>query len=194
MADKKTHFGRAGEYFAMSELLLRGWNVAVPVVDVGDDVFVIDDNDKTTWRLQVKSAEGEEMPEADGGGVRARFTLSRKQLRTPQAIELFFMLIVRHHGRWDFLVVPRTDLLRVRDSYVDGAKTAKKTGRLPLADEIAKTDNLAFEVVFKELAVTGWDAPLDTYRNQWPEDLAPVIGGPGALRAPAEAAGPKPPG
>ena len=40
----------------MSELLLRGWNVAVPVVDVGDDVFVIDDNDKTTYRMQVKSA------------------------------------------------------------------------------------------------------------------------------------------
>lgn len=55
MADKRTHFGRAGEYFAMSELLLRGWNVAVPVVDVGDDVFMIDDNDKTTFRLQVKS-------------------------------------------------------------------------------------------------------------------------------------------
>jgi hypothetical protein len=54
--DKKTQFGRAGEYFAMSEVLLRGWNVAVPVVDVGDDVFVIDDNDKTTWRLQVKTA------------------------------------------------------------------------------------------------------------------------------------------
>jgi hypothetical protein len=45
MSEKKTHFGRAGEYFAMSERLLRGWNVAVPVVDVGDDVFVIDDND-----------------------------------------------------------------------------------------------------------------------------------------------------
>jgi hypothetical protein len=62
MADKTTHFGRAGEFFAMSELLLRGWNVAVPVVDVGDDAFVIDDNDKTTWRLQVKSAEAETMP------------------------------------------------------------------------------------------------------------------------------------
>ena len=100
MADKTTHFGRAGECFAMSELLLRGWNVAVPVVDVGDDVFVIDDNDKTTWRLQVKSAEGESIPEADGGGVTARFALSRVQLRTPQPIELFFMLIIRHEGTW----------------------------------------------------------------------------------------------
>lgn len=55
MAEEPTHFGRAGEFFAMSELLLRGWNVAVPVVDVGDDVFVIDDlgrNDvrkSSTW-------------------------------------------------------------------------------------------------------------------------------------------------
>jgi hypothetical protein len=48
MSDKNTHFGRAGEFFAMSEFLLRGWNVAVPVVDVGDDVFVIEDNEKTT--------------------------------------------------------------------------------------------------------------------------------------------------
>ena len=59
MTDKKTHFGRAGEYFAMSELLLRGWNVAVPVVDVGDDVFVIDDRDKTTLRAQVKTSAAE---------------------------------------------------------------------------------------------------------------------------------------
>ena len=58
-SDKKTHFGRAGEYFVMSELLLRGWNVAVPVVDIGDDVFVIDDRDKTTRRVQVKAAMSE---------------------------------------------------------------------------------------------------------------------------------------
>src|SRR5690606_23258604 len=56
MPEKPTHFGRAGEFFTMSELLLRGWNVAVLVVDVGDDVFVIDDNDKTTYRMQVKPA------------------------------------------------------------------------------------------------------------------------------------------
>jgi hypothetical protein len=64
-SDKKTHFGRAGEYFAMSELLLRGWNVAVPVVDVGDDVFIIDDNDKTTHRIQVKARSGEREGKTD---------------------------------------------------------------------------------------------------------------------------------
>lgn len=38
--NKTTHFGRAGEFFIVSELLLRAWNVAVPVVDMGDDVYV----------------------------------------------------------------------------------------------------------------------------------------------------------
>ncbi len=28
----------------MAEFLLRGWNVAIPEVDVGDDIFVVDDN------------------------------------------------------------------------------------------------------------------------------------------------------
>ena len=36
----------------MTELLLRGWTLAGPVVDVGDDVFVVDDNDKTSCRVQ----------------------------------------------------------------------------------------------------------------------------------------------
>ncbi len=61
----------------MSELLLRGWNVAVPVVDVGDDVFVIDDNEKTTRRVQVKSSR----IEAQDNAPMASFTLSRAQLR-----------------------------------------------------------------------------------------------------------------
>jgi hypothetical protein len=69
----------------MSEVLLRGWNVAVPVVDVGDDVLIIDDNDKTTFRLQVKSTRT-----SYGEPATAKFTLSRQQLRTPQEIELLY--------------------------------------------------------------------------------------------------------
>jgi hypothetical protein len=115
----------------MSELLLRGWNVAVPVVDVGDDVFVIDDNDKTTWRLQVKSAEGGSIADADGGGVTARLALSRVQLRTAQPIELFFMLIVRHQEAWRFLIVPRVELMKIRAAYVEAGRAREGRGRRP---------------------------------------------------------------
>lgn len=140
MVDKKTHFGRAGEYFAMSELLLRGWNVAVPVVDIGDDVFVIDDSDKTTWRLQVKSATAVSGPR----GHTCKFTLSRSQLRAPQNIELFYMLILRVGTTWRFLVIPRAALSTLRAEYVAAAK-ARARGRPPLTDDEAKGDALAFE-------------------------------------------------
>jgi len=180
MADKKTHFGRAGEYFAMSELLLRGWNVAVPVVDVGDDVFVIDDKDKTTFRLQVKSASGATSTTSEGVSVVATFALSRSQLRTPQPIELFFMLMVRVNGAWRYLIIPREDLLSIRDNFVDGPKSGKR-GRPALPDDVAKTDSLVLTVVIKSSQASAWDGDLSNYIDTWPDSLAPVEDGPGTV-------------
>ena len=54
MGEKRSHLGMAGHYAAMSEFLLRGYNVAVPAVDTGDDVFVVDDRQGALWRVQVK--------------------------------------------------------------------------------------------------------------------------------------------
>ena len=34
------YLGKAGHLTVMSEFLTRGWNVAIPEVDVGDDIFV----------------------------------------------------------------------------------------------------------------------------------------------------------
>jgi hypothetical protein len=188
MADKKTHFGRAGEYFAMSELLLRGWNVAVPVVDVGDDVFVIDDNDKTTWRLQVKSSTAEASPrEGAPAALKAKFMLSRSQLRTAQPIELFYMLMVRAEKSWRFFVVPRVELLRIRDAYVEAGKNREGPGRRPVGDQTAKRDGLPLEVVLEGDAATGWDVSLAAFCDTWPDELAPVVGGPGAVRRAAQA-------
>ena len=178
MANKKTHFGRAGEYFAMSELLLRGWNVAVPVVDVGDDVFVIDDNDKTTWRLQVKTSAAQTNEPV---GATVKFALSRAQLRTPQPIELFYMFVVRIEEGWRFLIVPRAELLKIRAAYVEAASKREGAGRRPLADDGAKTDALGLEVVLNEVEATGWGAPLTAYLDRWPDALAPVSGGPGTV-------------
>jgi hypothetical protein len=184
MADKRTHFGRAGEYFAMSELLLRGWNVAVPVVDLGDDVFVIDDNDKTTWRLQVKTSMVEVVrAESDTVSSRCRavFTLSRAQLRTAQPIELFYMLMLRFDGRWRFLVVPRADLLAIRERYVDGARERGGPGRLPAGDAEARSDALRLVVELDGDGATGWDASLASYLDAWPDALPVAVGGPGSV-------------
>ncbi len=44
----------------MAELLWRGWNVALPEVDLGDDVFVVKDEDGEMFRVQVKTATARE--------------------------------------------------------------------------------------------------------------------------------------
>lgn len=182
MADKRTHFGRAGEFFIMSELLLRGWNVAVPVVDVGDDVFVVDDNDKTTWRIQVKTTSTTPVagrPDTFSGTV----TLSRAQLRAAQPIELFYVFLLRVESRWRFFVIPRSALLALRDDYVEKAKTRTGPGRRPVDDTTARTDALTMEILLSPHESTGWEASLNAYLDAWPDELAPVEGGPGAVGA-----------
>ena len=48
------YLGKAGHLTVMSEFLLRGWNVAIPEIDIGDDIFVVQDESGTLRRVQVK--------------------------------------------------------------------------------------------------------------------------------------------
>lgn len=177
MADKTTHFGRAGEFFAMSELLLRGWNVAVPLVDVGDDVFVIDDNDKTTYRMQIKSS----MSSAFGSEQVAKFAMSRRQLRRILDIELFYMLLVRIDAQWRFLVIPREELTAIRDAFESAPRSG--SGRPPLTDDQATSDTLSLSVELVGSHAKGWGADLGRFLDQRPTQLSSILNGPGARSA-----------
>ena len=156
----------------MSELLLRGWNVAVPVVDVGDDVFVIDDSDKTTYRLQVKTALAET---AERGHV-AQYALSRKQLITPLNIELIYMLLARVQERWRYLIIPRKQMASLRRRFE--ATPRKGPGRRP--SSAATNDSLNLAVELGDSKVKAWGAPLDDYFDSWPQELPIVESGPGS--------------
>jgi hypothetical protein len=50
------YLGKAGHLAVMSEFLIRGWNVAIPEVDIGDDIFVVQDDNGTLRRVQVKTS------------------------------------------------------------------------------------------------------------------------------------------
>ena len=50
------YLGKAGQAYVMSQFLVRGWNVAVPEVDIGDDMFVVRDAVGDFSRIQVKTA------------------------------------------------------------------------------------------------------------------------------------------
>lgn len=55
----------------MAELVSRGYNVAVPEVDIGDDIFVVRDRDGQLSRVQVKTANAKEGPEGAIGACHA---------------------------------------------------------------------------------------------------------------------------
>lgn len=187
-AVKKTHFGRAGEYYVMSELLLRGWNVAIPVVDVGDDAFIIDDRDKSSRRVQVKTAN---VSRDKKGSLQAQYSLSRAQLRSIQPTELYYVLLVRIEPRWRFLVIPRAELsaLRDRQSEVkrpgrpmksDRAKNSTEEGEQGEQGEQKGQDELTLKVVFDGEGATGWGASLTAWLDRWPDEIPNVEDGPGS--------------
>jgi len=157
----------------MSELLLRGWNVAVPVVDVGDDAFIIDDRDKATRRIQVKTSTAK----ASGGGFRAVFGLSRNQLKLTQPIELFYILLMRVESRWRFLIIPRAELLKIRTT--ERSKGAQ--GAQLKSDEDAKADQLTLAIHLEGTGARGWGETLDRFLDCWPDDIGIVTGGPGSV-------------
>jgi hypothetical protein len=62
--------GKSGQLAVMAELVSRGYNVAVPEVDIGDDIFVVRDRDGQLSRVQVKTANAKEGPMGAGSSRR----------------------------------------------------------------------------------------------------------------------------
>lgn len=94
------YIGKAGQLFAMSEFLMLGWNVAIPEVDRGDDIFVVKDDNGELRRVQVKTAQAKDT----AGSYTVQFSLPRLQLLFPQ-IQFYFFLLVRRNNNWSDLFV-----------------------------------------------------------------------------------------
>lgn len=95
----------------MAEFLHRELNVAIPEVDVGDDIVVVrDDNDQVT-RVQVKTANAVELSEV--GGFIGQFKVPLDQLeKGPQ--HLVYAFVVRRNDRWEeFVIIRRSVLYRL---------------------------------------------------------------------------------
>lgn len=167
----------------MSEFLLRGYNVAIPSVDVGDDVFVVDDQRGTMWRVQVKTGDGKELREDTGETARkiVQYNLSRRQLGELKDSELFFMLMVRWDARWRFALVPRSRLYELREGLARGGPSSVLGAKLK-SDTDATTDVLNLTITWTADDVFVWGASLRDCL-QWPTHLLPELEeGPGAVR------------
>ena len=180
--EKRSHLGMAGHYAAMAEFLYRGYNVAVPSVDFGDDVYVVADADGTMWRLQVKTADGIEEERGKDGSLTSivgRYNLSRRQLKEAKANELFFMLVVRWELRWRFVLISRRELGDARDRFVTSNRTGVR-GRRPLGDEDASSDNLLLKIRWTHDDAVGWES-FGKYLDVWPATFPESRVGPGAV-------------
>lgn len=98
--------GGAGQAAVMSEFLFRGYNVAVPEVDRGDDLFVVEDRTGSLSRIQVKAAIARKHIRSNI--YAAQVNIPRSQLTIPQTPELTYVFALRCGERWsDFVVVAR---------------------------------------------------------------------------------------
>lgn len=172
--EKRSHLGMAGHYAAMSEFLYRGYNVAVPAVDVGDDVYVVEDQVGTMWRLQIKTTDRRE----DQFGI---YQLSRRQLRQIKANELFFMFMTRWHGRWRFILIRRDKLAEMRDTF-EVADRVGKPGRKPANDADSKTDALALRIEWSDADAKGWGVSFASYLDCWSDTFPEKPDGPGTVK------------
>lgn len=99
-----THYtGKAGHLAVMSEFSLRGYNVAMPEIDKGDDIFVVNDTTGAMWRLQVKTALGREQATSRAYQFRIRQTA----ILNAQTPELHFAFVMRKDRVWHFLLIDR---------------------------------------------------------------------------------------
>lgn len=102
------YLGQAGQMYVMSEFLSRGWNVAVPEVNVGDDIFVVKDKEGTFRRAQVKTATGQ----SKKYGCSALFKLSIQQLQTTFTPDLHYIFTIRFNERWQSPLIFRRLILQ----------------------------------------------------------------------------------
>lgn len=143
------YHGPAGEHAVMSELLWRGWNVAIPQVDVGDDIFVVEDEQGTFYRVQVKMATGTDTDY----GCSAQYTLPLQQLRTPETPNLIYVLVLRFDEKWkDYLIVDRPTLLSKYEEKNMGSESDTQ---------------LTLYVQYRSQKVECSDCDLTKFRNNW---------------------------
>jgi PD-(D/E)XK endonuclease len=104
------YLGKAGQLVVMAEFLARGWNVATPEVDVGDDLFVIEDQKGIFYRVQVKTGKATERLE----NYSTQFNVPVHQLEQAISPDIYYVFLVRKNQKWsDMLIIPRPSLLNL---------------------------------------------------------------------------------
>jgi len=140
--------GRSGQLAVMAQFLSRGYNVAMPEIDIGEDIFVVRDADGNLSRIQVKSAIGKGKNVAAGA-----FKVPMVQLHKPHTPELDYVFAIHRDGLWrEFVVIPRKNLESLHD--VEGVGNVAQ-------------GHLLLYFSFTDLEVQCSKTSLQQYRGDW---------------------------
>lgn len=123
------YLGKAGQFAVMAECLMRGFNVAIPEVDIGDDLFVVNDQSGNYRRIQVKTKTAIQRGTITAPTHSVQFQVPLPQLEQVFTPDLIYVLATRYSTRWGpFLVIPRDTLLALHETQGIGSKVKTKTG------------------------------------------------------------------
>ncbi len=102
MPTKKSHYtGKSGQLAVMAEFALRGYNVAMPEMDIGDDIFVVNDKTGHMWRIQVKTSVLKKQKKSYSG----QFWIKEDAITGAVQPKLFFVFAMRIESTWRFLII-----------------------------------------------------------------------------------------
>ncbi len=170
ITNKTTHLGRSGEFAAMSEILARGWNVAIPEVDVGSDVFVAQDDGTRLTRVQVKTTHARMIGDQ---WVSETVKVPYPQLmREGDEVPLLYVFTARVERGWEFVVIPQADLRDVWRRFERARDAVAESGRRPPGrprkNPSEPREAAAFELAFSTDDVIGpGGQSLRAWRNGW---------------------------
>jgi hypothetical protein len=177
---KRAFFGRSGHLAVMAEFLHRRINVAIPEVDVGDDIFVVKGVAVEVTRVQVKGATAREQQNS----YFALINVPEDQLSVPQDNPpLVYVFPIRRRagkqGRWyDFIVIRRGTLFAKYVNEQAGSRYVDPKGK----------PYVQFQIVFTDTTARSGPGQIDfqNYRDAWepwpPPWLADEEGGSGPVQ------------
>lgn len=171
VTNKTSHLGRTGQFAAMTEILARGWNVAIPEVDVGDDVFVAQDDGAQLARVQLKTTVTTRVEDRRWRSKTVTLPL-RQLMRQNEPVPLTYAFAVRVEDRWQFIVVPRDTLRSMWDQFQEAGRVAAEEGRSrggrPTKVPGAPASGAGIQFTFTDDDVTAWGGrSFQAFRNNW---------------------------
>lgn len=127
--DKKDnpYIGMAGHLAVMSRFLARGYNAAIPEVDKGDDIFVVNHSTGKMWRVQVKTSR---VTIQKSGALRFTFNVRESAIQQTLHKNLHFAFACFYRDFFHVCVISRRALkarIRKHSCGTLNKKTGKRT-------------------------------------------------------------------